>query len=439
MHQLSIDSFFKKLPQSKANKVLLALSGGKDSMALFHLLKQSEIYFEAAHCNFKLRKEESNQDELFVRNYCEQQGVKIHVAAFDTKNIAASNKTSIQETARALRYEWFNKLLAKHRLDYMATAHHHNDNIETFLINFSRGTGIQGLTGIPVVRDNIIRPISPFTTEEIHAYIRKHAIPYREDSSNSENKYQRNFIRNKIIPLFEENTPEFLNNTKSTLSYLQDAREVCQTKIEEFKAQAVEEKEGDLLISLSKLKQFTPTRFYLHHLLAPFGFSHDNINRLSQPDQLSTGKKFESETHLIYRDRKALVVTSKIHTQIDEQVDSNTTQLKTEFGTIRFKRKEEIEISKNPAICMLDFNKLTFPLRVRTWSFGDRFSPLGMKGEKKISDLFIDEKIPIHEKQRKLILESSNGKIACIIGMRISEDFKITEKTTAVFEIILEE
>jgi tRNA(Ile)-lysidine synthase len=436
MQENWINHFFQQHPYLQGKRFLLGLSGGKDSMTLLVMLVKSGVYVEAAHCNFSLRGEESDGDELFVRNYCEQLGVKLHVKSFDTKKEAAQRGESIQAVARELRYSWFNQLLDTEGLDYIFTAHHLNDSVETFFINLARGSGINGLTGIPMQNQQILRPLLGVKASEIIEYVRVNSIPFREDSSNKNNKYRRNFVRNSIIPEMEANFPGFLENVIKTMDYLGDVKAICEQSMAQFRNEVVKEEQGEILIDRAKMEKFQPLRYYLHELLSPFGFSSDNIEKVANAP---SGKIFEGEGATLFVDRDWLKMTISQEKEIELnplQVDLSTHFLPTPLGNFTFEHfDEKVKYSTNSNECFLDAKKLRFPLQLRFWCEGDSFVPLGMKGKKKLSDFFVDEKVSVQDKKKIWLLCNADGEIMWVVGRRMSEEFKLTNKTSSVIKV----
>ena len=419
---------------SKGDKLILAISGGADSVALAYLLKQLEYDFTMAHCNFGLRNKESDADEVFVKKLAKKLGVKCFAKSFETLKFATENKISIQMAARDLRYDWFENLRQKLRFDFILTAHHRDDDMETFFINLLRGTGIKGMLGVPQKKESIVRPLLFTKKNEIYEFLKKNKIEYREDSSNKDDKYLRNKIRLQLIPLLEQMNPSFKETLTKEMDYLSGISEVYFTQIGRKKEQLLKQEMDYFTISIAELKKLNPLQTYLYELLNPFGFL--NVQDICNALEVQPGKQFFSATHRITIDRKQLIIQAiqeveKVELRIDESE-------KECFSPIHlgFTITENFNIQNDSTIAMLDYDKLEFPLFLRKWKKGDFFFPLGMKGKKKLSDFFIDNKISIPEKEQIWVL-CSTDEIIWVVGMRISERFKISEKTKKAYIVQL--
>ena len=419
---------------SKGDKLILAISGGADSVALAYLLKQLEYDFTMAHCNFGLRNKESDADEVFVKKIAKKLGVKCFTKSFETLKFATENKISIQMAARDLRYDWFENLRQKLRFDFILIAHHRDDDMETFFINFLRGTGIKGMLGVPQKKGSIVRPLLFTKKNEIYDFLKKNKIEYREDSSNKDDKYLRNKIRLQLIPLLEQMNPSFKETLTKEMDYLSGISEVYFTQIGEKKEELLKQEMDYFTISIAELKKLNPLQTYLYELLNPFGFL--NVQDICNALEKQPGKQFFSATHRITIDRKQLIIQAiqeveKVELQIDE--NERECFLPIHLG---FTITENFNIQNDSTIAMLDYDKLEFPLILRKWKKGDFFFPLGMKGKKKLSDFFIDNKISIPEKEQIWAL-CSTDEIIWVVGMRISERFKISEKTKKAYIVQL--
>lgn len=416
----------QSFPQLKDKKLLLAVSGGVDSMVLMHLFQQLHYDIAIAHCNFQLRGIESDGDELFVQVKSEKLQVKSYCIRFDTESYSKENKLSIQLAARKLRYNWFQELLSENQLDYLVTAHHLDDNVETFLINFIRGTGLDGLTGIPPQNENIIRPLLPFSRKEIENYALDNKIQWREDSSNASDKYFRNKLRHDIVPVFKELNIGFLDSFQNTLHHLQQAESLVNDASKLVYEKVVQEKENRLEISLRTLLQFKNYKAYLFQWLKTYGFSA--WNDIYDLVEAQSGKQVFSETHILLKDREKLLLTERKTTAKDavffiESIDSKVNiPLKLVFS--RFSGGEYV----NSNCIFVDKDKLKFPLIIRKWKEGDYFYPSGMTGKKKLSKYFKDEKYSLIDKENQWLL-CSEDQIVWVIGKRADNRF-ITNKTT---------
>jgi tRNA(Ile)-lysidine synthase len=442
------DHIQRKFSFLKGEKLLVACSGGIDSMVLTDLLFKLDYQIELAHCNFHLRGKESDLDEKFVIDTAKDLQIPIHTISFDTKNYAAKNNISIQMAARNLRYTWFENLLREKKLNYLLTAHHADDNLETFLINFSRGTGLEGLTGIPEVNGKSIRTLLPFSRKEIEQYAKENNITWREDQSNKENKYLRNKLRHDIIPLLKELNPSFLNSFNKTVGHLQGSNQILKDRIEELKKEIQIIDGEDLKFKIQHLKLLNIPKAYLFELLKQYGFTEwgsilDLLNAES-------GKQMISKTHRLLKDRDYLIVSPlNLRNKQSEQyaINESTTNLKIDnspdnsndinlsFQQLNPEKINLASIKKTDLnTVFIDKNMLKFPLFVRKWNNGDYFYPIGLKGRKKLSKYFKDEKMSLIEKECIWLLCSEN-KIVWIIGKRPDDRFKITDETKNILKI----
>jgi len=423
----------ENLPFLREKKLLLAISGGIDSMVLANLLKQSDCAISLAHCNFKLRGNESEEDEKFIRDFALENNLNLFVTSFDTNSFARDNKVSIQVAARQLRYIWFHQLLEENNLDYILTAHHLDDNLETFLINFSRGTGLEGLTGIPVQNDKIIRPLLNFSREEIQQFATENKIEWREDSSNSSDKYLRNKLRHDIVPILKSLNPSFLDSFQDTLNHLQQAKSLAEDASILVYKQVVTEKEGQKFFRLFDLKRLPNYEAYLFQWLKPFGFkAWQDIYDLTEAQ---SGKFILSENYRLLKDRDFLLLEpiraedfSTYEIEADSEIEI---PLKLKISTV-----SESDLQTNSNIIYVDKEKLKFPLILRKWQEGDYFCPAGIDGKKKVSKYFKDEKLSLSDKENAWLLVSEN-QIVWIIGKRQDRRFYIEKTTNQVLKIEL--
>lgn len=417
-------------------KVLLAVSGGIDSMVLLHLFEESGFEYGVIHCNFNLRGTESDDDEEFVKQQVLNHGVPLWFKSFETEEYARLNGISIEMAARELRYEFFELIRVEHQFDYIATAHHLDDLIETFFLNLSRKTGIKGLTGIKEKAGKIIRPLLFADRNEIEEFARVNFIDFREDSTNSEVIYQRNFLRHKILPLFEELNPSFKKNVLDSIENLKETEQVYSGCIETEKNKIIKQDGESIVIDIEYLLKTPFPKVLLYEILSGYNFNSSVASMIFESLSNDSGKQFYSKTHRALKDRRNLFIT-----QLEEKEDSiyyienDDIELFTPLNlTIERILAEDFEMIKSPQVACLDINLLEFPLLIRKWRQGDYFQPLGMTGFKKVSDFFIDEKVPLHEKENTWILCSGN-KIVWIMGQRIDNRFKITPQSRHVFKI----
>ncbi|MDD5571398.1 MAG: tRNA lysidine(34) synthetase TilS [Bacteroidales bacterium] len=421
----------------KNDRIILAVSGGIDSVAMCDLFYKAEFNFSVAHCNFGLREQESDMDELFVQELAHKYKASFFSELFETKKYSEENKISIQMAARELRYGWFNWLTETTDYKYVAIAHHFDDVVETFFINILRGTGISGLHGIAAKNKKIIRPLLFAKRKEIEEYVLKNKLKYREDKSNNENKYLRNKIRHDIIPIFKEIHPEFENTIKGNIERLKDVEKIYKNEIEKVQKNLVVENKNTTTISIKELKKINPLRTYLYELLSPFNFNFSNVGNIIENLDDISGKQFLSPTHRLIKDRNELIITKINDEQKNEYLINYgdtliEAPLKISIRKTPFNKSTGIQKDKNTAT--FDADKLSFPLKIRKWENGDCFHPFGMKNKKKLSDFFIDEKFSLVEKENTWVVCSGN-KIAWIAGHRIDDRFKVDDKTKNILQL----
>lgn len=370
-----------------------------------------------------------------MRDLAEKLAVPIFVQAFKTEKYASDQQLSIQLACRKLRYQWFRELCAAESFDYILTAHHANDSLETFLINTTRGTGLDGLTGIPAQNGNIVRPLLPFTRKEIEAYAEQSRIEWREDASNTSDKYFRNKIRHHVIPVLEEENLKLISNfAEQTQPHLQDAAALLEDYTALLFSRIVTQKEGDYYLNITELKKVPHPKAVLYQLLKDFGFAQ--WNDVTHLLVAQTGKQVFSETHRLLKDRDFLILTENKKTSIKTfSIQEKDSKLTFNAGVLRIERGVEMH-AKTKEIAYLSAEEITFPLTVRKWKAGDFFYPLGMKGKKKISDFLKDEKCSRIEKDQTWVM-LSEGKIVWVIGHRIDERFKIKTNQQTIIKITL--
>lgn len=436
----------KNLTFLNESKLLIAISGGLDSVVLAHLCKVLDINFALAHCNFNLRGDESDDDENFVLNLAEEFNVEIFIQSFDTNIFAKKHKISTQMAARELRYDWFKELSDQLNFDYILTAHHADDNLETFLINLSRGTGLDGLIGIPEENINIVRPLLTFFRKDIKSYAKVNHIKWREDSSNKSSKYLRNSLRHEVIPKLKEINPQLLHNFNNTQSYLNDSKHIIEDAVTRIQRKVISIDDGLIKINIKKLLKFSHTKAYLYELLKDFNFTEwCDVNDLLTAQ---SGKQIFSNTHRLIKDRDYLLLEELNNDDILSKSEESTyivetnKQFKTHLGIIFFDNidKEATDIAgiKHLQSCIyVDKDLLKFPLSVRHWQKGDYFYPFGMQGKKKLSKFFKDEKFSLIEKDNILLLCSGDD-IVWIINNRADNRFKVDKNTNQILKISLQ-
>lgn len=426
----------KNLSFLKEVKLLIAISGGMDSVVLTHLCSRLNLNVTLAHCNFKLRGEESNADEKFVRQFAKTLKTEIFVQHFDTKSYAQVQKISIQMAARELRYQWFNDLAQQLGAKFILTAHHADDNLETILINLIRGTGLDGLIGIPQINENIVRPLLPFSRADIEKYIKKHNLQWREDASNASTKYVRNKIRHEVVPVLKEINPNLLKNVEQLVENIKDSNQIVIDRMEKVKKKIFDDSNPfQIKLNISKLKNLNTPKPYLYQLLKDYGFSQweDIVSLLDA----KTGKYVCSATHRLIKNREELILT-EIPNLKDEIIVIPTmfSEVDTPIGTIRF---EEVDCIKtiNENTIYVDAKKLKFPLKLRKWKEGDWFYPFGLKGKKKLSKFFKDEKFSLVEKENTWLL-CSGEYIVWVVGYRADNRFKVLNNSKKILKITID-
>ena len=403
-------------------------------MVLVHLCAQLQLNFEVLHCNFQLRGAESDADLQFVASYCQQQAITIHTQAFDTAALAAQNKESIQVTARNLRYQWFYEKMAATNCKYLLTAHHLDDSLETVLINFSRGTGLEGLTGIPAQNGNIVRPLLPFSRVEIEQYAQENQIQWREDSSNASNKYLRNKIRHTIIPVFKEFNDGFLASFQNTLDHLQQAESLVDDATKLVYEKVVTEKEDQLEINLAQLLEFQNYKAYLYQWLVSYGFTA--WNDIYELVEAQSGKQVFSTTHVLLKDREKIILSERQegNKELIFIIESKESKVNIPLNISFCNVSNQLESDSN--CIFVDEDKITFPLTLRKWREGDYFYPSGMTGKKKISKYFKDEKYSLLDKGNQWLL-CTDDQIIWVIGKRADQRFLAQTNTLKTIQIAL--
>lgn len=414
-----------------SDRILLAVSGGIDSMVMTHLFLSTKNEVGIAHCNFNLRGVESDEDELFVRNFATDHNIPFYCERFDTIGFASERGISVQMAARELRYRWFEKIRSKNNYNSIAIAHNLNDDIETFLLNLIRGTGIAGLTGMKPKHKNLVRPLLFAPRQAIAEYMRMNAVPYREDRSNSEIKYTRNKIRHAIIPLMKEINPSVENTLTETKGRLSEINEILIGLISEIR-EKVSKRRGEIMVfKTNVLNELTPKRTILFELFKPYGIGNGQLDDLIDLIDGKTGGQLFTQNQRILKNRKEILVSSRnpvSHSYYE--INDISDLLKVPFiVSASFKEiTNDFVITSSRKIACLDSGKILFPLIIRHWETGDSFYPFGMRQKKKLSDYFIDNKYSIFDKEKCNILES-DGKIVWIIGDRIDNRFRITESS----------
>lgn len=436
MQQKFENHIAQNFPFLIGKKLLLATSGGLDSMVMLDLFHKLPFEIAIVHCNFQLRGMESFEDQNFVQNYAETNNIELFITQFDTEAFAKDYKISIQLAARELRYSWFYELLETKKYDYILTAHHADDNLETFLINFIRGTGLDGLTGIPEQNDKVIRPVLIFSRQEIEQYAKDNSIKWREDSSNVSDKYLRNKIRHNLVPILKEFNPDFLPSFQKTQTYLQEAQIMVQDASIMVYQQVAKENGEKIHFDLNQLKKLPNYKSYLYQWLNEYGFTAwDDIYDLVDGQ---SGKQVFSNQFRLIKNRDFLILSPLKIEEESEEYFIYKKQKEINFPlNLSFSKVADTSLVPNTTI-FVDEDKLWFPLDLRRWKKGDSFQPFGMEGKsKKVSKFFKDQKLSLIEKENIWILCSDN-QIVWIVGIRQDERFKVRNTTKNILKIQLE-
>lgn len=416
-----------------SERILLAVSGGIDSVCMVHLFREANYDFGIAHCNFQLRGEASDLDALFVKNLAGQYKIPFFDISFDTTKISQQHKKGIQETARDLRYEWLENIRTEKDFDYIATAHHLNDSIETALFNLGRGGGIRAARGILEKHDNIIRPLLFAHKKNIVSYVQDVDLVWRNDASNVEDKYARNHIRHHVVPALKVVLPQLEKNMSISLAHLKEVEKLYDWSVEQIRQIVFTQTEEGYRIDIQQLRTYPAASTVLYELLKTFGFTSSDAAQMLES---RVGSLFESATHHALLDRHILLIElidSKSKTNYSIPEDTTTFSFENHHFQIDLLEAKDVTFDRNTAIAYLDYDKLKFPLTLRHWQTGDFFHPLGMNGQrKKLQDFFSDQKIDRWTKDNIWLLQSGSD-IVWIVDYRISESYKIDKHTKMVY------
>ena len=429
---------------TKKDHLLIAISGGADSTVLCALCVAAGFSFSLAHCNFKLRGEESDRDEMFVKKLSEYLGVKLFLKTFDTVFQSKLNKTSIEETARNLRYDWFNQLLHDSKatdnpFSFLLTAHHADDNVETVMMNFFRGTGIKGLRGILPKQQQIIRPLLFAKRNEIIEYANSNKVDYLTDSSNASNDYTRNLFRNEILPLIEKVYPEALNNVLRNIERFAAVEYLYEESIVQIKQNLIEKKGDEIHIPVLKLLKTKPLQTVIYEIIKDASFTALQVNEVEKLLHSDSGKYIKSASHIILLNRKWLIISPLTPSQETKNIiiEENVGNILFEEGTLQICPSTVPEkFAADVMTVYIDGVNFKYPLLLRKWKTGDYFYPLGMTKKKKLSRFFIDLKLSLLQKEKCWVLESDK-KIVWVIGYRIDERYKITSNSKQIVKLNL--
>lgn len=425
----------QNLPFLKESKLLIAISGGVDSVVLVDLCHKLGLHISLAHCNFNLRGNESDGDEEFVIQLADDLDIEAFTESFDTEGYSVLNKVSIQMAARELRYYWFDELAQQLGFDYILTAHHADDNLETFLINFSRGTGLDGLTGIPEVNNKFVRPLLPFSRENVVDYAKENKLEWRVDSSNASTKYLRNKLRHEIIPVLKEINPSLLQSYQSTINNLSDTADIVEDSMELFLKEAIETIEDNKIVfKIAEFKKHNNPKAYLFEALKDYGFTewNDVMNLLDA----QSGKYLLSNTHRLIKHGETLLLSEIVSEEIEDiYIEDMNEEVETPFGMLGFSNVDVISQNTTSSI-FVDKALVHFPLTIRKWEVGDVFFPFGMVGKKRVSKYFKDEKLSLLDKESSLLLCSGDD-IIWVINRRADNRFRVTDETKDILKIEL--
>jgi len=423
----------QEFPFLAKSRVLIAISGGMDSVVLTRVCHKMNLNIALAHCNFNLRGTESDADEEFVLELAEDLDLEVFIESFETETYATENNISIQMAARELRYNWFLELAEQLNFDYILTAHHADDNLETFFINLMRGTGLDGLTGIPETNGKLVRPLLPFSHSELQVFAKGEKMSWQEDSTNASTKYLRNKLRHDIIPVLKEMNPQFLQNFQKTQVHLQESAEIIDDALVRIQKKIVYTTDNSIQLDVKKLQQLSNPKVYLYQLLKDFQFTEwDDVYQLLFAQ---SGKYVLSQTHRLVKDRTTIILTERPENIKTKSFtwEENESELFLPNGQLTVENSSKLgEISASRLY--VDKDLLKYPLTVRKWEKGDYFYPFGMTGKKKVSKFFKDEKLSLPEKEQVWLL-CSNNRIIWVIGLRADNRFKVTTDTNHILKI----
>jgi len=422
----------------ETDRILAAVSGGVDSTVMLDLLIKNGFSTGVAHCNFGLRNEESDGDELFVKSLAEKRNIPFFIKHFETEKVAGERRISVQMAAREQRYDWFEEIRESEGYNYVATGHNFNDSVETMVFNLIKGTGLKGLTGISPKTGYVIRPLLFATREEIDAYASENGLEYRKDSSNASLKYHRNYIRHKVLPEFKQINPGFDITIKNTIDRLAGIQQFVAARLES-EVSSYQHNEGKDIYLKKEFFSKIGEPAILYEVIGTYGFNYDQCASIYKGLNQAIGNVFYADEFALNIDRDYLIISSREHTEECYEIAEKDKLLITDRFNLTFQTLEtEPVLIPDRHIAYLDIEKLSYPLVLRSWKKGDWFIPLGMKGKKKLSDFMIDKKIPLNLKKRILVLLSGDS-IVWVVGQRIDDRFKISSKTKRILKIIYQE
>ncbi len=421
---------------ARGSRILIAVSGGIDSMVMAWIFREAGIEHAIAHCNFSLRGSESDSDEEFVATWARSNDIPFFNIRFDTLGYAGEKRISVQMAARELRYDWFRSIIRKEGFDAVAVAHNLNDNVETFLINLIRGTGLSGLAGMSPRTGDIIRPLLFATRKEIAEFAAAHNIDYREDSSNVQVKYTRNRIRHMVIPEIEKVNQGAVHSITETMSHLASSSAIVENCISKLSREIFRTTGETAEAEIMSLTALTPVEPYIYELFRPYGLSSRQTSEVISLLHADTGKSVYTSTHRLLNDRGRIIITPRNTEGPAEYRFNSIDEMRISglFSDLRITEPSDEELPVIPLTAALDLETVTFPVTVRHWEPGDRFMPLGMKQMKKISDFLIDLKVPVTEKEKVLLLLSGD-EIMWVMGYRIDDRYRVTPRTSRILVI----
>jgi len=438
---MMLDSFQKHLFSLEKNPAgksfLLAVSGGLDSIVMAELFRHVGYKHSIAHCNFQLRGKESDADEKFVKDFAGKSKIPFFSIRFETNKFCVENKVSVQMGARQLRYKWLEEIRQKNKLNYIVTAHHADDAIETFFINLLRGTGISGLHGIKAKNENVIRPMLCFYRSDIENFAKQNKLKWREDSSNATDKYERNKIRHHLLPTLEKINPDAREAIIATIRNLERTELILNESLDNIARKFIRTENKRIHIHFGFFKELVPASGYLYEIIKKYGFNYEQCTQIAESVKGQPGKAFLSGSHRIITDRENLIIEplpANDNTEVIE-IKKELEELLTHSHTYLFRTRKNTKgyiIPKAVDIAALDLDKLQFPVKIRKWKKGDKFYPLGMKSPKKISDFLIDNKVSVPDKDNVHVMVSGVD-IVWVIGYRLDERFKITKATKNIY------
>ena len=423
---------------SAADRLILAVSGGLDSVVLLDLLNRAGYDLVVAHCNFGLRGEESLRDEAFVRQQAASYGREVLVRHFDTAGYAASHRVSVQVAARELRYAWFSEVAAATGCRYVVTAHHRDDNIETLLMNFFKGTGIAGLRAMLPRQGIVVRPLLFASREAIRVYALERGLSWVEDSSNVSDKYTRNYFRHQVIPLVAQAYPGVLDNLADNVGRFREIEVIYRQAVEGQKKKLLEYRGNEVHIPVLKLLQSEALGTLLYEILSPYGFSPQQAEACRELLASPSGRYIVSATHRVLKNRRFLIITPLETTEATHVLlEAADTTVAFADGMLRLQRLAAERVGgldQGPRVALLDVSAVRFPLLLRPWKTGDYFYPLGMRKKKKLSRFFIDNKLSVVQKEKVWVVEMDK-KIVWVVGLRIDDRCRLGAGTKEVLRI----